>query len=251
VNDVLSRIGAVNPVPGEPPASAWAAFVLLDEIDARRGRRTKIDEIETTPVGSPTQSWGVRIAAAGGAFVLVLAIVGVVGLIANGGGNEVADTPPTTDAVSVGESFFTAFLRGDWDAANKLAQGVLIGGENGNLLWEIDVVDIDCALVTELLVECTSTQTDALTRQVSDADAWQSVGTMLVVDGVVTWYTSENQSPPFHDRYEEWLDAESPDGWLFSECTHGGYLSAGCLPIYLANVEAWLATDPDLSDTEG
>jgi hypothetical protein len=119
-----------------------------------------------------------------------------------------------------------------------LAQGVLISGENANLLWEIDVVSIDCELVTEFLISCTSTQTDALTRQVGTAYAWQSVGTMLLVDGVVTWYTS-------------WLDDESPDGWLFSECTHGGYLAARCLPIYLANVEAWLATDPDLSDIEG
>ena len=160
-------------------------------------------------------------------------------------------SPPTTDTVSTAESFFTAFLRGDWDATNNLAQGVLISGENANLLWEIDVVSIDCELVTEFLISCTSTQTDALTRQVGTAYAWQSVGTMLLVDGVVTWYTSENQSVSFQGRYEAWLDDESPDGWLFSECTHGGYLAARCLPIYLANVEAWLATDPDLSDIEG
>lgn len=255
VSDVLERIGAANSVPREPPATAWTASILLDEIDARRGQTTQIDETETTPVRSPKQTWGVRIAVAGGAFVLVLAVFGVIGLVANGGGSEVVDTPPTpptkespppTNAVSVAESFFTAFLRGDWDAANKLAQGVLIDGENVNLLWEIDVAGIDCALVTEFLVSCTSTQTDALTRQVGAAYTWQSVGTILVVDGVVTWYTSENQSPSFHDRYEEWLDNESPDGWLFLECTHGGYLTAACFPIYLANIEAWLATDPDL-----
>jgi len=251
VSDVLKRIGAANPVPQEPPASAWTASILLDEINATRGQTSQIDETEATPVRSPKQTWGVRIAAAAGAFVLVLAVFGVIGLIANGGGNEVVDTPPTTDAVSVGQSFFTAFLRGDLDAANKLAQGVLIGGQKDNLLWEVDVVDIDCELVTEFLVECTSTQTDALTRQVSAAIAWQSVGAMLVVDGVVTWYTSENHTHRFHGRYEEWLDAESPDGWLFSECTHGGYLAPDCLPIYLANVEAWLATDPDLSDIGG
>jgi hypothetical protein len=131
-----------------------------------------------------------------------------------------------------------------------LAQGVLISGENANLLWEIDVVSIDCELVTEFLISCTSTQTDALTRQVGTAYAWQSVGTMLLVDGVVTWYTSENQSVSFQGRYEAWLDDESPDGWLFSECTHGGYLAARCLPLYLANVEAWLATDPNLSDID-
>jgi hypothetical protein len=255
VSDVLHRIGAVNPVSQQPPASAWTASVLLDEIDARRGRMTKIDETETTPVGSPQQLWGLRIAAAAGAFVVVLAVVGVIGLIANGGGSDVVDTPttespPTTDAVSTAESFFTALLRGDWDAANELGQGVLISGENGNVLWEIDVVGIDCELVAEFLVSCTSTQTDALTRQVDTAYAWQSVGTMLVVDGVVTWYTSENQSVSFHDRYETWLDDESPVGWLVSECTHGGYLNVRCLPLYLANVEAWLATDPDLSDID-
>ena len=265
MSDVLERIGAANPVPQEPPAPAWTASVLIDEIDARR-LQTTIDVTVTSLEGSPTRSWGTPIAAAVGAFVLVLAVVGVIGLFANGGASDVVDTPPTqtteeslptTDAVSTAASFFTAFLRGDWDAANELAQGVLISGGNGNLfwevdnlLWEVDVVGIDCELVTEFLVSCTSTQTDTLTRQVGTAYTWQSVGTMLVVDGVVTWYTSSN--PPFalHDRYETWLDDESPDGWLFSDCTHGGYLTVGCLPLYLASVEAWLATDPDLSDID-
>jgi hypothetical protein len=253
VSDVLDRIGAVNPVPQQPPASAWTASVLLDEIDARRGRMTKIDETETTPVGSPKQLWGLRIAAAAGAFVVVLAVVGVIGLIANGGGSDVVDTPttespPTTDAVSTAESFFTAFLRGDWDAANELGQGVLISGENGNVLWGIDVVGTDCELVAEFLVRCTSTRTDAVTRQISAAYAWEAVGTMTVVDGVVTGYTSENQPDPVFERYEAWLDAESPDGWVFLECTHGGYRHPPCIPIYLANVEAWLETSPDLSE---
>ena len=271
MSDVLERIGAVNPVPQKPPASAWTASVLIDEIDARR-LQTTIDVTVTSLGGSPTRSWGTRIAAAAGAFVLVLAAVGVIGLIANGGASDVVDTPPTqtteeslptTDAVSTAESFFTAFVRGDWDAANELAQGVLIFDvEAGNLFWEVDyllwgvdVVGIDCELVTEysvteFLVSCTSTQTDTLTRQVDTAYTWQSVGTMLVVDGVVTWYHSAKDTGSLHGRYEHWLDDESPDGWLISECTHGGYLTVGCLPVYLANVEAWLATDPDFSDID-
>jgi hypothetical protein len=265
MSDVLERIGAANPVPQEPPASAWTASVLIDEIDARR-LQTTIDVTVTSLGGSPTRSRGTRIAAAAGAFVLVLAVVGVIGLIANGGASDVVDTPPTqtteeslptTDAVSTAESFFTAFLIGDWDAANELAQGFLISGGNelpyyhvDNLLWGVDVVGIDCELVTEFLVteflvSCTSTQTDTLTRQVDTAYTWQSVGTMLVVDGVVTWYHSAKDTGSLHHNYETWLDDESPDGWHSSECSQGGYLTVGCLPLYLANVEAWLATDPD------
>jgi hypothetical protein len=285
VSDVLKRIGAVNPVPREPPASAWTASVLLDEIEARRVQTT-IDETVTSPVESPTRSWGMRIAAAAGAFVLVLGVGGVIGLIANGGRSEVVDTPltqategssPTTDAVSVAESFFTAFLSGNWDAANELAQGdlasgqnvsedmleqgVLIGGPNVYLLWEVEVVGTDCELVmesivsTESIVRCTSTHTDALTRHIGAAYALESVGTMVVVDGVVIRFTSERQSNSAFDeafgRYEGWLDAESPDGWVILECSHGGYWAPACIRIYVANVKAWLATDPDLSDIEG
>jgi len=263
MSDILERIGAANPVPQEPPASAWTASVLIDEIDARR-LQTTIDVTVASLGGSPTRSWGTRIAAAAGAFVLVLAVVGGVGLIANGGGSDVVGTPPTqtteeslptTDAVSTAESFFTAFLRGDWDAANELAEGVLIRRGNGfwevdNLLWGVDVVGIDCELLTESLVSCTSTQTDTLTRQVDTAYTWQSVGRMFVVDGVVTSYTSAKDTGSLQERYEAWLDDESPDGWLLSDCSHGGYLTVGCLPLYLASVEAWLATDPDLSDID-
>jgi hypothetical protein len=262
--------------------------VLLDEIDARRGQATRIDEIETTPVRSPRPTRGMRIAAAAGAFVLVLAGVGVIGLIANSGGSEVGDTPPTQatgeptptiDAVSVAKSFYTAFLTGDWDTASELAQGVLISGqnvnedelaqgvlidgENGYLLWEIDVVGIDCELVTEFAVSCTAKHTDAVTRQIGAAYAEESVGSMKVVDGVVTRFGSERQYSFVEDsvldqvldRYDAWLDDESPDHWEGFMCSsgghHGGHWAPACTRIYVANVEAWLATDPDLSDIEG
>ena len=286
MSDVIERIGAANPVPQEPPASAWTASVLFDEIEARR-LQTTIDETVTSLEGSLTQSWGMRIAAAAGAFVLVLAVVGVIGLIANGRGGEVVDTPPrqateesipTTEAVSIAESFFTAFLSGNWDAANELAQGVLVSGQwvredileqgvligeqNAYQLWEIEVVGTDCELViesivsTESIVRCTSTHTDALTRPLGAAYALESVGTVVVVDGVVIRFTSERQSNSAFDeafgRYEGWLDVESPDdGRLIFDCSHGGYWVPACIRIYVANVEAWLATDPDLSDIEG
>ncbi|MGI9609451.1 MAG: hypothetical protein ACR2NL_04065 [Acidimicrobiia bacterium] len=265
MSDVLERIAAANPVPQEPPASAWTAPVLLDEIDARR-LQTTIDKTVDSLSGPPSQSSGTRIIAAVGAFALVLVLVGVIGLMAIGGGTGVFDTSPTppatgvfdtsptppatgaattTDAVSVAESFYTAYLEGDWDAANDMAQGAIVRGENGNLLWEVDVVDIECKLVVETLVSCTSSQTDVLTRRVDTARVWQSEGTMLVADGIVTWYTSEN-GLHFYGDYEEWLDDQSLE-WEYSQCSHGGYLSVQCLPLYLDNIGAWLATEPDLT----
>lgn len=96
--DVLNRIAAANPVSSAsgPPASAWDATVLFAEIDERRQQMTKLDERTEMVPQTPRRSPWRRIAAAAGAFAVVLALVGVVAFVAGRDRGEEVVEPTTT-----------------------------------------------------------------------------------------------------------------------------------------------------------
>lgn len=147
--------------------------------------------------------------------------------------------------------FYFAYTSGNFDDARFMGRPNLLdpGLESIVKAFGTEVSDVACESETAgIRVRCTTTQTDDFTRYISDYTYWHE-GLITISNGRV-WDMQNDLDDPVFDGYLVWLDGEKPGSWETEFCGGNGWAQrVACVALILdpANIDAWLATDPDLS----
>ena len=154
--------------------------------------------------------------------------------------------------------FYLAFTSGDYEAARFMASSNNVLPRGLDLViqaFDIEIAEVECeTLAPALNVRCTTTQTDSFTRHLSPDYTYANQGTISIANNRVTAVQSVTLDDPVYDAYMVWLDETSPSEWEGDGCRAGGWLERPvCVAIIVDtdNIDAWLATDPDLSSIGG
>jgi hypothetical protein len=112
-HDTTTRIRQANPVPkpNDLPGAAWSEAELLHIIEERNGRmRELMNDPELEQAKNRQAGWRMPAMVAGGAFLLVLIVVGVAALVGDeppvepGAGDVIVATTPSPPPSTAGES---------------------------------------------------------------------------------------------------------------------------------------------------
>ena len=147
--------------------------------------------------------------------------------------------------------FHLAYTSGDYDVAVSMetSSGVIENFDPVIKAFGTEVSDVACETLTlGVSVRCTATQTDDFTRYINGY-TYPHHGVITISQGKVSGMQPDIVDPVF-GQYVAWLDAENPESWGTLSCVNNGWASrVACVPIMLdpTNLDAWLASGPDLS----